>query len=134
MASRCTWFLGSVVILSACGGSPSAPSAAASDGIAIYADPRFSGDSRVLLTTPKKGDHLRATLINGNIANFTVADVQPDALVGTDGQRVLYRDIARLEHKHLSKGRTGALVAGLAVAGFAVLVVVALASDPFIYY
>jgi hypothetical protein len=70
---------------------------------------------------------VRATLLNGNVVNFKVKDLQSDALIAQDGQRILYRDIARLDHRRVAKGRTAALVAGLTVAGFALLVAAAAA-------
>ena len=80
-----------------------------------------------------RGDHVRATLLNGNVVNFKVEDVQSDALIAQDGQRILLQDIARLDHRRLAKGRTAALIAGLTVAGFALLVAAAFAAGPVIY-
>ena len=81
-----------------------------------------------------RGDQVRATFLNGNVVNFKVEDVQSDALIAQDGQGILFRDIARLDHTKVAKGRTVALIALLAVAGFSVLVVIALAAGPALIY
>jgi len=56
------------------------------------------------------GDHVRATLVDGNIITFVVGSVDSDALVERDGRRVLYRDIARLEKRQVSIVKTTPLV------------------------
>lgn len=81
-----------------------------------------------------RGDQVRATLLNGNVVNFKAEDVQSDALIAQDGQRILLQDIARLDHRRLAKGRTAALIAGLTVAGFALLAAAALAAAPPLIY
>lgn len=51
MTRRPTWYLVTTLFLSACGASPSAPSATdAQDGVIIYEHPQFKGISRLLLT------------------------------------------------------------------------------------
>ena len=61
MTSRCMWALGVALLVSACGGSPAAPSSAdAGDGITIYADPRFRGQSTDLFTDVEDLDDLVA--------------------------------------------------------------------------
>jgi peptidase inhibitor family I36 len=51
MTSRSTWYLATALFISACGGSPSAPSDAASGGgVTIFEHPKFKGVSQVLLT------------------------------------------------------------------------------------
>ena len=81
-----------------------------------------------------RGDQMRATLLNGNVVDFKIQDVQSDALVAQDGRQILYRDIARLDHRRLAKGRTAALIAGLTVAGFALLAAAAFAAGPPLIY
>jgi hypothetical protein len=58
----------------------------------------------------KAGDHVRVTLQNGDVACLTLTRVEADAIVGTNGRRVLYRDMSRLEVRHFSKVKTGVLI------------------------
>jgi hypothetical protein len=51
MTRRPTWYLATTLLISGCGGSPTAPSAAdRENGVTIYQHPQFKGISRVLLT------------------------------------------------------------------------------------
>jgi len=59
MTSRCTWILGIGLSISACGGSPNAPSTVApGDGITIYEHPKFRGNSMVLTADVEDLDDL----------------------------------------------------------------------------
>jgi len=65
------WIFGAALFLSACGGSPTVPSPADSgDGITIYADPRFRGDSSVLVTDVEDLDDLVAGCSKGGTFNL----------------------------------------------------------------
>jgi len=59
------------------------------------------------------GDHVRVTLVDGKTITFVVSNVDRDALVATDGRRVPYHDISRLETRHLSIVKTTVLVLGV---------------------
>src|SRR5213075_2136512 len=61
------------------------------------------------------GDQVRVTLTDGKTVTFVVATIEPDALVGSDGRRVLYSDMSELEKRHVSAGKTTALIAGAVV-------------------
>jgi len=61
------------------------------------------------------GDEVRATLVNGDIITFVVDGGSDDALFASDGRRVLYRDMARLDVQRMSKVKTTAVVVGLVV-------------------
>ena len=56
------------------------------------------------------GDTVRVVLKNGQLTEFKVRSVEVDALVGQDGQRVIYADIARLERRSVSASKTTLLV------------------------
>jgi hypothetical protein len=56
------------------------------------------------------GDTVRVVLKNGQLSEFKVRSVEVDALVGQDGQRVVYADIARLERRSVSASKTTLLV------------------------
>jgi hypothetical protein len=79
----------------------------------------------------KAGDNVRVTLRTGEKAAFTVAEVQPEGLVATDGRHVSCRDMAQLEERSLSPGRTAALVAGICAAVFVGFIVL-LSQAPFV--
>ena len=61
------------------------------------------------------GDHVRVTLVDGKSMTFVVSTVDRDALVATDGRRVPYQDISRLETRHVSIVKTTVLVLGVLV-------------------
>lgn len=56
------------------------------------------------------GDTVRVVLKNGQQSEFKVRAVEDDALVGQDGQRVVYADIALLERRSISAKKTTLLV------------------------
>lgn len=67
-------------------------------------------DSAVATVQP--GDHVRIRLQSGTELRVVVAEVRPDALVTTTGQRVPYDAMTRLEKRQVSAVRTGVLVLG----------------------
>jgi hypothetical protein len=79
----------------------------------------------------KAGDNVRMTLRTGEKAAFTVAEVQAEGLVATDGRHFSYRDMAQLEERSLSRGRTAGLVAGICAAVFVGFIVL-LSQAPFV--
>jgi hypothetical protein len=78
----------------------------------------------------RRGDRVRVTTTAGETREFKVDLVTGDALVGKDIQ-VPISDIASIETREYSPGRTGAFVGGATVA-YAVLVTVALSSIAFL--
>jgi hypothetical protein len=56
------------------------------------------------------GDTVRVVLKNGQQSEFKVRSVEDDALVGQDGQRVVYADVALLERRSISATKTTLLV------------------------
>ncbi len=67
------------------------------------------------------GDHVKVTLQSGTIVYLTVAEVRPEELVGTTGQRLAYQSMSKLERRQVAPGRTVLLVVGsLALIVFAV--------------
>jgi len=71
MKSRHMWIFGAALFLSACGGSPTAPSPAdPADGITIYADPRFRGLSSILATDVEDPDDLVGGCFKASAFNF----------------------------------------------------------------
>ena len=75
MTSRGMWVLAMALILCACGGGPAAPSPAdTGDGITIFADPRFRGESTILLADVEDLDDLVVGCIKnetfGNYIHF----------------------------------------------------------------
>ena len=57
------------------------------------------------------GDVVRVVLVNRQRLEFRVAAVEPDGIVGKDGQRVNYADIAALERRTTDKLKTTLLIA-----------------------
>ncbi len=66
---------------------------------------------------------------SGETLSFPIQELRPEGIVARGGSRFLYRDIARLEKRQFEKTKTIALVLGLGVAAFCVLIVLALATD-----
>src|SRR3954452_61952 len=64
----------------------------------------------IALSGVKAGDTVAVTLKSGEKLGFPVQDVQQDGLVARGGRRFLYQDMARLEKRQLSKGKTAWLV------------------------
>jgi len=62
----------------------------------------------------KAGDHVRITLRSGEKVSFALAEVRADGLVGRGGRHIPYRDMAKLEERHVSRGKTAWLIAGIA--------------------
>jgi hypothetical protein len=56
------------------------------------------------------GDTVRVVLKNGQQSEFTLRSVEGDALVGQDGQRVAFADVASLERRSISATKTTLLV------------------------
>lgn len=75
------------------------------------------------------GDHARVTLVDGKIITFVVGNVDRDALVTSDGRRIAYQDMSRLEKRQVSAGKTTAFVVGAVVVIPIVLVLLAAAFD-----
>ena len=67
------------------------------------------------------GDAVRVTLQAGTRVSFKVAEVRPDALVSTTGQRTAFDSMTRLEARKFAAGRT-ALLVGLVGGGLMLLV------------
>ena len=59
------------------------------------------------------GDRVRITRQDSTRLSFTVAEVRPDALVSTTGQRIGFDSMTRLEARKFAAGRTVLLVGGL---------------------
>lgn len=57
------------------------------------------------------GDFVRITLQSGTSVSFTVAEVHPDVLVSTTGQRIAFDSMTRLEARKFALGRTLLLTA-----------------------
>ncbi len=62
--------------------------------------------------TVEPGDHVRVKLRSGATMSFEVAEVRPDALVGTQGEQVRYDAMAQLDRSKFSPVRTIILVGG----------------------
>jgi hypothetical protein len=62
--------------------------------------------------TVEPGDHVRVKLRSGATMSFEVAEVRPDALVGTQGEQVRYDAMAQLDRSTFSPVRTIILVGG----------------------
>ena len=95
MNSRHMWTFGVALFLSACGSSPTAPSPADSgDGITIYADPRFRGESHVLLTDVEDLDDLVAGCWKGGTFDLHVNfdDCISSIRIPPDRQVTVYED------------------------------------------
>ena len=74
----------------------------------------------VAASTVKAGDEVRLVLRDGTIARVTVAEMTPDAIVGTSGQRYPIAEIVRLDIRSVALGRTAGVTAGI-IAGTLVL-------------
>ena len=73
----------------------------------------------------KAGDNIRVTMQTGEQVTFTLAEVQTEGLVAQDGRHIPFRDMAQIEKRHISPGRTVGLVVGIFAAWLALLVVAA---------
>jgi len=62
--------------------------------------------------TVEPGDRVRVKLRSGATMSFEVAEVRPDALVGTQGQQVRYDAMTQLDRSTFSPVRTVILVGG----------------------
>ncbi|WP_411177290.1 hypothetical protein ACHQI7_27295 (plasmid) [Klebsiella oxytoca] len=68
------------------------------------------------------GDVVQYRLKNGNHDTITVQNTQPQGLITSTGQFILYKDMVSLERKDVSKGKTAAAV-GAGVGTTAVVLV-----------
>jgi hypothetical protein len=73
----------------------------------------------------QKGDTVKVITKDGRELMFEVTDITPEAII-SENQRVLFSDIARVEKRHISAGKTAALGAGILV-GFLALIGVSIA-------
>jgi hypothetical protein len=71
----------------------------------------------------KPGDNVRVTLRTGEKVTFTLAEVQPDALVAKDGRHFAFRDMTQLDKRHLSPWKTVGLAVGIFVVWFVAMAV-----------
>ncbi len=71
------------------------------------------------------GDNVRITLRTGERLDFSVEQARDDSLIAKGGRRFPYADIARLEKRQLSKGKTIALAIGISAAAFTFLILAA---------
>lgn len=76
----------------------------------------------------RPGDHVRIQLQSGTVLRVVVAEVRPEAIVTTQGQRIPYESMTRLEKRHVSVVATTLLVGGGLGLLAMVMVGVALAS------
>lgn len=76
----------------------------------------------------KAGDNVVIELKDGTLAGCVVAEVQPDAIIGTRGQRYPTAEIVRIERRRVSLVRSAGLVAGLYAGLVAALTLMLLAA------
>lgn len=90
------------------------------------------GDSPPTRTAPaatvKAGDEVRIVMRDGTLVGATVMTVQPDAVVASDGRRYLYAEMATLEIRALSVGRSAGAVAGVIAGTWALFTLLLLAA------
>ena len=67
------------------------------------------------------GDNLRVTMRTGERVTFTLAAVQPEALVAKDGRHIPFRDVTQLDKRHISPWKTVGLAVGIFVVWLAVM-------------
>ena len=80
MTRRPAWYLATTLLISGCGGGPTAPSAAdLENGVTIYADPRFRGLSELLLKDVEDLDDLK----NGCYKSGILAPVNFDDCISS---------------------------------------------------
>jgi len=73
MTRRPAWYLATTLLISGCGGSATAPSAAdRENGVTIYADPRFRGLSELLLKDVEDLDDLKNGCYKGGTFSLSV--------------------------------------------------------------
>jgi hypothetical protein len=73
------------------------------------------------------GDSVRVKLRDGSTQKFAIAAVEAGALVGKGGERLPFADIAEVERRQVSPGKTLGLVIAIA-GGFFVLMIIGLYS------
>jgi len=81
----------------------------------------------------KAGDTVSVQTHDGRSMRFVVQRVDGENLVAADGTHFAPTDIARLQRRSFSAGKTGALAAGLIAAAFLALVA-AVAASPVPWY
>lgn len=77
-------------------------------------------------TTVKVGDHVRVTMRDGRLAEFTVEQVDVLAITARGGEKYATEDIVTLERRSVSAAKTGVLI--VSVAGMVLLLLYAAAS------
>ena len=58
------------------------------------------------------GDQLKYGLLNGEHGELTVAKIEPTRIMGVNGKVLPFSELAFLERKEISTGKTAALVGG----------------------
>jgi hypothetical protein len=90
------------------------------------------GDSPPTGTVPaatvKAGDEVRIVMRDGTLVGATVVTAQPDALVASGGRRYPYAEMATLEIRALSVGRSAGVVAGVIAGTWALFTLLLLAA------
>ena len=77
----------------------------------------------------KAGDTVQVRTHDGRSKRFVVQQVEAETLVAADGTRFTRTEIAGLQRRSFSAGKTGALAAGLAGGAFLLLLAAFAASD-----
>ncbi len=90
------------------------------------------GDSPPARTVPaatvKAGDEVRIVMRDGTLVGATVMTAQPDAVITTDGRRYLYAEMASLQIRAVSVGRSAGVVAGVIAGTWALFTLLLLAA------
>ncbi len=89
------------------------------------------GDATAIAASVHPGDRVRLLLTDRRVTEFTVAAVERDALVGQEGERVAYTEIARLERRSVGKTKTVFLIASPLLALGGLLLILIIANPPF---
>jgi hypothetical protein len=90
------------------------------------------GDSPPTGTVPaatvKAGDEVRIVMRDGALVGATIVTAQPDALIVSNGRRYPYAEIATVEIRALSVGRSAGVVAGVIAGTWTLLTLLLLAA------
>lgn len=78
--------------------------------------------------TVKAGDEVRIVMRDGTLVGATVVTAQPDALIASSGRRYPYAEMATLEIRALSVGRSAGVVAGVIAGTWTLLTLLLLAA------
>jgi hypothetical protein len=70
----------------------------------------------------QKGDTVKITTKDGRELKFKITNVTTEAII-SENQRVLFSEIARVEKRQISAGKTAALGGGILVGGFLAFVI-----------